>query len=84
METLTPIASAHDRVRTWGEVSGKNVELLVGDVCDFEFLAAAFQSFKPDAVVHFGEQVGWMEGWECVSFSSLPLFWRPAHAARPG
>ena len=57
METLTPIASAHDRVRTWGEVSGKNVELLVGDVCDFEFLAAAFQGFKPDAVVHFGEQV---------------------------
>ena len=62
METLTPIASAHDRVRTWGEVSGKHVDLMVGDVCDFEFLAAAFQSFKPDAVVHFGEQVG-EEGW---------------------
>ena len=56
MDTLTPIASAHDRVKTWGEVSGKNVELMIGDVCDFEFLSAAFQSFKPDAVVHFGEQ----------------------------
>ena len=58
METLTPIASAHDRVRAWGAVSGKDVKLLVGDVCDFEFLGAAFREFEPDTVVHFGEQVG--------------------------
>ena len=56
METLTPIASAHERVKTWNGISGKDIELMIGDVCDFEFLSAAFQSFKPDAVVHFGEQ----------------------------
>lgn len=56
MDTLTPIASAHERVKTWGEVSGKHIDLMIGDVCDFEFLSQAFQSFSPDAVVHFGEQ----------------------------
>jgi UDP-sulfoquinovose synthase len=56
LDTLTPITSAHERVRTWAQVSGKEVELLVGDVCDFDFLGSAFQSFRPDAVVHFGEQ----------------------------
>jgi UDP-sulfoquinovose synthase len=56
LETLTPIASIHERVRTWGEVSGKHVELMVGDVCDWEFLSQAFTSFRPEAVVHFGEQ----------------------------
>jgi UDP-sulfoquinovose synthase len=30
--------------------------LQVGDICDWEFLSQAFTSFKPDAVVHFGEQ----------------------------
>ncbi len=42
--------------RRWGEISGKNIELHVGDICDFEFLSEVFQSFQPDAVVHFGEQ----------------------------
>ena len=56
LDTLTPIASAHDRVKTWADVSGKHIDLIVGDVCDFDFLTQAFQTFKPDAVVHFGEQ----------------------------
>lgn len=56
METLTPIASIHDRIETWGKVSGKHIDLMVGDICDFPFLAEAFESFQPDHVVHFGEQ----------------------------
>lgn len=41
MDTLTPITSAHERVRTWAEVSGKEVKLEIGDVCDWEFLSQA-------------------------------------------
>jgi len=52
LDTLTPIASAHERVKTWAEVSGNHIELMVGDVCDFEFLGQAFESFKPDSVVY--------------------------------
>jgi UDP-sulfoquinovose synthase len=40
----------------WGEISGQHIELAVGDICDWEFFGDAFSSFRPDAVVHFGEQ----------------------------
>jgi UDP-sulfoquinovose synthase len=39
MDTLTPIASAHERVKTWQAVSGKQIRLEIGDVCDWEFLS---------------------------------------------
>jgi nucleoside-diphosphate-sugar epimerase len=28
----------------------------IGDICDWEFLSQAVTSFKPDSIVHFGEQ----------------------------
>lgn len=40
----------------WGEVSGKAIDLQIGDICDFDFLKDVVVSFKPDAIVHFGEQ----------------------------
>ena len=55
-ETLTPIASIHDRVRRWKELTGYDIKLSIGDICDYEFLSDAFMSFEPEAVVHFGEQ----------------------------
>ncbi|KAG8375671.1 hypothetical protein BUALT_Bualt10G0124700 [Buddleja alternifolia] len=56
LDSLTPISSIHNRIRRWKSLTGKDIELYVGDICDFEFLSEAFTSFKPDAVVHFGEQ----------------------------
>ncbi|KAL0726432.1 hypothetical protein Bca4012_022525 [Brassica carinata] len=56
LESLTPIASIHDRISRWKALTGKTIELYVGDICDFEFLAESFKSFQPDSVVHFGEQ----------------------------
>ena len=56
LDTLTPISSIHDRVRTWNDISGQPVELKIGDICDWTFFSDAFQSFMPDHVVHFGEQ----------------------------
>ena len=40
----------------WGEVAGRDIDLRIGDILDFEFLGECFHSFRPDAVVHFGEQ----------------------------
>ena len=54
--SLTPIKSIHERVRKWEEVSGRKIELFIGDVCDYEFLGATFEKFNPTAAVHFGEQ----------------------------
>lgn len=56
LDSLTPISSIHNRIRRWKSLTDKDIQLYVGDVCDFEFLAEAFKSFEPDAVVHFGEQ----------------------------
>lgn len=56
LDTLTPITSIHDRIRKWQEVSGKQIHLEVGDICDWEFFGEAFRKFDPAHVVHFGEQ----------------------------
>ncbi len=55
-QSLTPIQPLADRLRVWQELSGKSIELFVGDVNDYDFLSGAIESFQPDAVVHFAEQ----------------------------
>lgn len=40
----------------WGEISGKHIELAIGDICDWEFFGETFKNFAPDHIVHFGEQ----------------------------
>jgi UDP-sulfoquinovose synthase len=55
-QTLTPIQPLADRLRVWQELTGKSIELFVGDVNDYEFLSGVVESFQPDAVVHFAEQ----------------------------
>lgn len=37
-------------------MSGRDLDLRIGDICEFDFLADAFEGFRPTAVVHFGEQ----------------------------
>lgn len=58
LDTLTPIASIHDRVRKWAEVSGKHIDLQVGDLCDFEFFSETFKVL----VLSCGGWVGKMRG----------------------
>jgi UDP-sulfoquinovose synthase len=56
VETLTPIRPLAERLRAWQQLTGKTMELFVGDVTDYEFLASAVKKFEPEAVVHFAEQ----------------------------
>jgi len=55
-ESLTPIRPLAERLRAWGNLTGKNIELFVGDVTDYDFLASAIEASEPDAVIHFAEQ----------------------------
>ena len=55
-ETLTPIRPLSERLRTWRELTGKVIDVFVGDVMDYDFLSATVKEFKPEAVVHFAEQ----------------------------
>ncbi|MFK0735494.1 MAG: NAD-dependent epimerase/dehydratase family protein [Gloeotrichia echinulata GP01] len=54
--TLTPIASIHQRLQRWYDLTGKSIELYVGDITNYEFLSQTLQQFQPNALVHFGEQ----------------------------
>jgi len=56
VQTLTPIRTLAERLRVWQDLTGKQIELFVGDVTDYDFLSSCIESYGPDAVVHFAEQ----------------------------
>jgi UDP-sulfoquinovose synthase len=56
IDTLTPIAPIKQRVQRWQDLTGKSIELFIGDITDYTFLSQAMRQFEPEAVVHFGEQ----------------------------
>ncbi len=56
VQTLTPIRPLSERLKIWQQLTGKSIELFVGDVTDYEFLASTVKAFEPEAVIHFAEQ----------------------------
>ena len=56
VETLTPIAPIQARIQRWKDLTGKTIELFIGDINNYDFLRTAMLRFEPDSVVHFGEQ----------------------------
>jgi UDP-sulfoquinovose synthase len=54
--SLLPISSPHARIAAWREVSGRKIQLYIGDTMNYKALAAVFREFQPEAVVHFAEQ----------------------------
>jgi UDP-sulfoquinovose synthase len=56
VDTLTPIASIHHRIQRWQDLTGKSIDLFVGDITDYDFLIKTLRQFEPEAIVHFGEQ----------------------------
>jgi UDP-sulfoquinovose synthase len=56
VETLTPIAPIQKRIQRWQDLTGKSIDLFVGDITDYDFLSKALHQFEPEAIVHFGEQ----------------------------
>ena len=55
-QTLTPILPLSDRLRTWTRLTGKAIELFVGDVTDYDFMLSTAKQFEPEAIIHFAEQ----------------------------
>jgi len=54
--SLTPIQPLPERVALWKKLTGRTIEIYIGDVQDYDFLAEIVPPFSPDAIVHFGEQ----------------------------
>ena len=53
---LFPIPTLHERVRAWREVSEREIELHVGDLTDYAFVETLVRDYRPDTIVHYGEQ----------------------------
>ena len=56
VQTLTPIQPLAKRVEVWHELTGRSIELQVGDITDYDFVSSYFQAFEPEAVIHYAEQ----------------------------
>ncbi len=56
VDTLTPIAPIRQRVDRWQQLTGNQIQVFVGDICDYPFVQRFMRSFKPEAILHFGEQ----------------------------
>jgi len=55
-DTLTPIASIQQRIERWRDLTGKSIDLFIGDINNYEFLDKSLHRFEPESIVHFGEQ----------------------------
>jgi UDP-sulfoquinovose synthase len=56
VDTLTPIAPLRHRVDRWHQLTGKKIDVFVGDICDYPFVQNFMRNFEPEAILHFGEQ----------------------------
>ncbi|HWC14144.1 MAG TPA: NAD-dependent epimerase/dehydratase family protein [Actinomycetota bacterium] len=54
--SLTPIQSLQERVRVFEDVTGNRIQMHIGDLVDPQFVDRVFSEFRPDSVIHYGEQ----------------------------
>lgn len=55
-EALFPVPNLIERSRIWKETSGKDIDVFIGDLCDWSFVSDVFTQNRPDAIVHYAEQ----------------------------
>jgi UDP-sulfoquinovose synthase len=55
-DPLFEVPNLHRRAELWKAKSGKDIQIRVGDLCDWDFLAETVKGFMPDALIHYAEQ----------------------------
>ena len=55
-DSLTPIQSLRERIRSWKAVSGRGIDEFIGDLTDPYFVDEVFKEVRPEGIVHYGEQ----------------------------
>ena len=56
VEPLFTVPTLPERIRLWREKSGHDVSVMIGDLCEWDFVQEVFTKFTPDAVIHYAEQ----------------------------
>ena len=55
-EPLVSMSDLKDRTEIFHAVSGRRIEIVIGDCTDFSALSELFDKVQPEAVVHYAEQ----------------------------
>ncbi len=55
-DSLTPIRSLTERLTVWKELTGREINHTVGDLTDASMVEQVFSEFRPEVIVHYGEQ----------------------------
>lgn len=55
-QSATPIKSMPDRLMAFQRVFGKKIDFEFGDLRDYGFVRYVLEKYRPDAIVHLGEQ----------------------------
>jgi UDP-sulfoquinovose synthase len=56
VEPLFEVPNLFERIRRWELVSGKRIEVMIGDLLDWSFVSEVFLKSSPDGIVHYAEQ----------------------------
>ena len=54
-DSLIPVLNLPQRVDAWKQVTGRTIEAHVFDLCEYEPVDRLFKTFRPDAVIHYGQ-----------------------------
>jgi UDP-sulfoquinovose synthase len=55
-EPLIPTPNLIQRAKIWEEVTGKKIDVHIGDITNYEFLLSVFKKSNPDTLIHYAEQ----------------------------
>ena len=53
---LLPIATLHERVKAFKDVTGRDIRLYVGDLLNHRIIYNVLEEFEPEAIIHYAEQ----------------------------
>jgi len=53
---LLPIATLHERVRIFKDVTGRDIKLYVGDLLNHRIIYKVLNDFEPEVIIHYAEQ----------------------------
>lgn len=55
-EPLIPTPNLMQRVKIWEGITGRKIDVSIGDVTHYELLLSVFKRCNPDTVIHYAEQ----------------------------
>ena len=53
--SITPILNLQQRADAWKDVSGREIDVHLFDLCDYDLVNKLARDFRPDAIIHYGQ-----------------------------